>query len=100
MRSSLTCWASSADKVRGMDPETNPDRSYYDPAAHYDVESVRFFDVAHEGAHVRAVAQAAELLDGLRNTSPRSVVVLVTDAVSEAAAQSWSTQTSTRRTPS
>lgn len=70
-----------------MDPETNPDRSYYDPAAHYDVESVRFFDVAHEGAHVRALAQAAEMLSDLQGTSPRSVVVLVTDAVSEAAAQ-------------
>ena len=75
-----------------MAPETNSDlgaddRSYYDGAAGYDIESVRFFDIAHEGAHVRAIAQAAELLDGLRNTSPRSVVVLVTDAVSEAAAQ-------------
>ena len=75
-----------------MAPETNSDlgaddRSYYDGAAGYDIESVRFFDVAHEGAHVRAVAQAAELLDGLRNTSPRSIVVLVTDAVSDAAAQ-------------
>ena len=55
-----------------MAPETNPDRSYYDPAAHYDVESVRFFDVAHEGAHVRALAQAAEMLSDLRGTSPRS----------------------------
>lgn len=70
-----------------MAPETNPDQSYYDPAAHYDVESVRFFDVAHEGAHVRAVAQAADVLAGLQGASSRSVVVLVTDAISEAAAQ-------------
>ena len=70
-----------------MGPETNSDRSYFEGAADYDVESVRFFDVAHEGAHTRAVAQAADLLDGLRGSSPRSVVVLVTDAVAEAAAQ-------------
>lgn len=65
----------------------NPDRSYYDGAADYDAETVRFFDIAHEGAHVRAVAQAAEMLSGLRGATPRSVVVVVTDAVSEAAAE-------------
>lgn len=70
-----------------MNPETEPDRSYYDGAAEYDRETVRFFDVAHEGAHARAVAEAAGMLSGLRGSSPRSVVLLVTDAVSEAAAE-------------
>lgn len=70
-----------------MSPETGPDRSYYDGAAEYDTEAVRFFDVAHEGAQLRAVAQAGDLLAGLRGAAPRSVVVLATDAVSEAAAE-------------
>lgn len=70
-----------------MNPQTDPDRSYYDGAAEYDRETVRFFDVAHEGAHVRAVAEASGMLSGLRGSSPRSVVLLVTDAVSEAAAE-------------
>lgn len=70
-----------------MSPHTDPDRSYYDGAAEYDRETVRFFDVAHEGAHVRAVAEATGMLSSLRGSSPRSVVVLVTDAVSEAAAE-------------
>lgn len=62
-------------------------RSYYEGAADYDAETVRFFDVAHEGAHVRAVTEAASLLAGLEGSTPRSVVVLVTDAIAEAAAQ-------------
>ena len=63
------------------------DRSYYDGAADYDPDAVRFFDIAHEGAHVRAVAQAAGMLERLQGSSPRSVVVLATDAISEAAAE-------------
>lgn len=63
------------------------DRSYYEGAADYDAETVRFFDVAHEGAHVRAVAEAAGMLADLQGSTPRSVVVLATDAVSEAAAE-------------
>lgn len=70
-----------------MSPNTDPDRSYYDGAAGYDAEAVSFFDVAHEGAQLRAVAQASDLLAGLRGSAPRSVVVLATDAVSEASAE-------------
>lgn len=50
-------------------------------------EEALFFDVAHEGAQVRAVAQAVPSLAGLRELTPRSVVVLATDQVAAAAAR-------------
>ncbi|WP_155994113.1 hypothetical protein [Corynebacterium vitaeruminis] len=48
-----------------------------------------FYDVAFEGAQVRAVSGAvsAGLLDGLRGQRPRSVVVLVSDGIAESAAR-------------
>lgn len=60
---------------------------YYDGQAHYDREAVQFFDVAHEGAHIRAVAQSMELLEHLSGLNPRSVVVVATDQIAEAAAR-------------
>mgnify|MGYP002717739749 FL=1 len=50
-------------------------------------EEARFFDVAHEGAQIRAVGQAAHSLSGLTGLRPRSVVVLPTDYVAAAAAR-------------
>ncbi|WJY96945.1 hypothetical protein [Corynebacterium fournieri] len=50
-------------------------------------EDTLFFDVAHEGAQIRAVGQAAASLAGLRGLDPRSVVVLATDQVAAAAAR-------------
>ncbi|OFT55628.1 hypothetical protein HMPREF3151_11345 [Corynebacterium sp. HMSC05H05] len=50
-------------------------------------EDALFFDIAHEGAQLRAVGQAAHLLAGLRGLEPRSVVVLATDQVAAAAAR-------------
>lgn len=50
-------------------------------------EDALFFDIAHEGAQLRAVGQAAHLLAGLRGLAPRSVVVLATDQVAAAAAR-------------
>ncbi|MCP1387973.1 hypothetical protein M5J20_07190 [Corynebacterium sp. TA-R-1] len=61
--------------------------SYYTGAGHYDRETVRFFDVAHEGAQLRAIAQAAQRLSHLRGMQPRSVVVLGTDQIALAAAR-------------
>lgn len=63
------------------------ERSYYDGQPHYDRETVRFFDVAHEGAQFRAVAQAADSLGHLSQTAPRSVVIVATDQIAEAAAR-------------
>lgn len=53
----------------------------------YDRDAVRFFDIAHEGAQLRAVAQAVPELARLSGMRPRSVVVLATDSVAEAAAR-------------
>lgn len=53
----------------------------------YDRDAVRFFDIAHEGAQLRAVAQAVPELGRLTGMRPRSVVVLATDSVAEAAAR-------------
>ncbi|MDK8879924.1 hypothetical protein [Corynebacterium sp. MSK008] len=50
-------------------------------------EDALFFDIAHEGAQLRAVGQAAHLLAGLHGLEPRSVVVLATDQVAAAAAR-------------
>lgn len=54
-----------------------------------DGEKYRFFDVAHEGAQVRAVAGMVESgqLDRLQGLNPRSVIVVATDQVARAAAQ-------------
>lgn len=59
---------------------------YYDGSA-YDQETVRFFDVAHEGAQVRAVAAAVADLARLRGGTPRSVVVVTSDQTALASAQ-------------
>ena len=51
-------------------------------------EQVRFFDIAHEGAQLRALAgQVAGLNEYLAGLRPRSVVVLATDQVAAAAAR-------------
>lgn len=50
-------------------------------------EQARFFDIAHEGAQLRALAAAATSLhEYLGDLRPRSVVVLATDQVAAAAA--------------
>ena len=54
-------------------------------------EDALFFDIAHEGAQLRAVGQATHLLEGLRGLQPRSVVVLATDQVAAAAARAVAT---------
>ncbi|SDS38630.1 hypothetical protein [Corynebacterium timonense] len=69
-----------------MDASMNDDGDYFAGAGGYDRETVRFFDVAHEGAQVRGVAQRARDLERLRGINPRSVVVVGTDQVSRAAA--------------
>lgn len=61
------------------------DRRYFEGAAHYDRETVRFFDVAHEGAQLRIAAAAAATLEHLHGDSPRSVVVIPTDQFARAA---------------
>ncbi|MDN8626898.1 hypothetical protein [Corynebacterium ureicelerivorans] len=50
-------------------------------------EEALFFDVAHEGAQIRAVGQAAQSLAALTGLQPRSVVVLATDSIAAAAAR-------------
>lgn len=60
---------------------------YFNGAGSYDRETVQFFDVAHEGAQLRAVAQAAGSVSHLSGLNPRSVVVLATDQVAAAAAR-------------
>lgn len=60
---------------------------YYGGAGHYDRETVRFFDVAHEGAQLRAVGGAAPQLKRLRGMQPRSLVVVGTDQIARAAAR-------------
>lgn len=53
--------------------------------AGYDPESVRFFDIAHEGAQVRAIAAAVDS-GQLAPTQARSLVVIPTDRVARACA--------------
>ena len=50
-------------------------------------EEALFFDVAHEGAQIRAVGQAAQSLAELTGLQPRSVVVLASDSIAAAAAR-------------
>lgn len=66
---------------------TDPSNRYFEGAAHYDRETVRFFDVAHEGAQLRAVAEAAGRLEHLAGVNPRSVVALATDQIAAVAAR-------------
>lgn len=63
--------------------------AYYDGAGDYDRETVRFFDIAHEGAQLRAVAGVVESvgLSELEGMQPRSVVILGTDQIARAAAR-------------
>lgn len=65
---------------------TFPEHDYHDGSG-YDRETVRFFDVAHEGAQIRSVAGVIEQLLRLRGTRPRSVVVLATDHLPRACAR-------------
>lgn len=53
----------------------------------YDRETIRFFDVAHEGAQLRAVGEHIGLLAHLRGMQPRSIVVIGTDQLALAAAR-------------
>lgn len=53
----------------------------------YNRESILFFDVAHEGAHVRSLIGALEQLEKLRGIGPRSIVILAGDQLSTAAAE-------------
>lgn len=60
--------------------------SYWDGSG-YDPETVRFFDVAHEGAQVRALIPAVpQLHAALYGSHPRCVVVIPTDAIARACA--------------
>lgn len=67
----------------------------------HDAEQIRFFDVAHEGAQVRSTVGvvAAGALDQLYGMNPRSVVVVATDQISRAAAQTVCTLRSPLRRP-
>ncbi|AKK08078.1 hypothetical protein CTEST_03115 [Corynebacterium testudinoris] len=60
--------------------------SYHDGSA-YDRESVQFYDVAHEGAQIRAIAGVVPDLAALRGLAPRSLVVVATDQVARASAR-------------
>ncbi|QPK79683.1 hypothetical protein G7Y31_02965 [Corynebacterium lizhenjunii] len=69
-----------------MSTDSEPD--YWSGQQHYDAEMVRFFDVAHEGAQVRAVAAAVPALEAaLYGSTPRAIVVLPTDHVARVCAQ-------------
>lgn len=65
------------------------------------VETIRFFDVAHEGAQVRNIAGVVEerRLERLHRLNPRSLVVVATDQISRAAAQAVVTLRSPLRLP-
>lgn len=53
----------------------------------YDPETVKFFDVAHEGAQIRNIANALDGLWTLEGMRAHSVVVITTDPVARAAAE-------------
>lgn len=72
--------------------------AYLDGSA-YDRETVKFYDVAHEGAQIRAVAGAIPELQGIHGLQPRSVVVIATDHVADAAARFVARMRSPLRTP-
>lgn len=77
---------------------TPDDRDYFDGAG-YDRETVRFFDVAHEGAQIRAVAGALPELIRLRGASIRSVIILAPDHLPRVAAQFAVAERSPLRVP-
>ena len=53
----------------------------------YDAETVRFFDVAHEGAQIRLVAGEVERWgEALSGLNPRSLVIIPTEAIARQAA--------------
>lgn len=62
------------------------ENGYYDGSA-YDLETVRFFDVAHEGSQIRLLANSLESLQALSIMHPRSIVILPTEQVARAAAE-------------
>ena len=62
-------------------------RDCYEGAGHYDRETVRFFDVAHEGAQLRAIGENAGALTHFHGLNPRSVVIVATDQIARAAAR-------------
>lgn len=62
------------------------DDGYFSRAS-YDPETVRFFDVAHEGAQIRTIAAHTQHLGTLRGAEFRSIVILPTDQVARAAAE-------------
>ena len=62
------------------------DNGFTDGSA-YDTETVRFFDVAHEGAQIRLLAGQVERWGEIFNVlNPRSLVILPTDAIAREAA--------------
>lgn len=72
--------------------------AYLDGSA-YRAETVKFYDVAHEGAQVRAVAGVIPELDALYGLQPRSVVVIATDQVATASARFVTRMRSPLRVP-
>src|SRR5690625_6712520 len=62
------------------------DEGYFS-GSQYDPETVRFFDVAHEGAHIRAIAAHIQHLNVVRGAEYRSIVILPTDQVARASAE-------------
>lgn len=75
------------------------DGQYYEGAGDYDRETVRFFDVAHEGAQLRAIAGVTGEIAQVRGMQPRSVIVVATDQIARAAAQFVMNQRSPLRYP-
>lgn len=69
------------------DPMDNSSLDAYLDGSSYSRESVMFYDVAYEGAQVRAVAGAIPALQGLHGLQPRSVVIIATDQVATASAR-------------
>lgn len=76
-----------------------PEAQDYFDGAGYDRETVRFFDVAHEGAQIRAVAGMLPELQRLRGTQVRSVIVLATDHLARACARFVLAERSPLRVP-
>lgn len=72
-----------AAKLAGMSDALEPD---YFSGAQYEPETVRFFDIAHEGAQARNVANQADTLgQRLFGAQVRSVVICPTDQIARAA---------------
>ncbi|RNE49045.1 hypothetical protein [Corynebacterium alimapuense] len=62
------------------------DSSYMDGSG-YDREAVSFYDVAHEGAQIRAISGVLDQCADLHGLSPRSLIIVATDALSLASAR-------------